>query len=69
MTRPSRNDELFFSEMRSCHPEHFQCTSGHCVPNELKCDGRADCLDASDESTCCKSWDTYALVFLRVWIW
>lgn len=50
----SENYDLFSSEMKTCHPEHFQCTSGHCVPKALACDGRADCLDASDESACRK---------------
>lgn len=47
-------DQYFIlcAELRTCRPGTFQCTSGHCIPEALKCDGFADCLDYSDESTC-----------------
>jgi len=41
-----------FIELRTCRPGTFQCISGHCIPEALKCNGYADCLDFSDESTC-----------------
>lgn len=41
-----------FSELRTCHPGYFQCNSGHCVAERFRCDGNADCLDFSDETTC-----------------
>lgn len=34
-----------------CPLDAFRCTYGGCVPAAVQCDGFADCLDASDEST------------------
>lgn len=45
---------VFLAELLTCRPGFFQCDSGHCVPAALKCDGRADCLDLSDETSCRK---------------
>lgn len=39
-------------EMRTCHPGYFQCDSGHCITERFKCDGSADCLDFTDETSC-----------------
>lgn len=61
----SGNDRLFSSEMRTCHPEYFQCKSGHCVPDDLKCDGMIDCLDASDETACRKCLHACGIVYLN----
>ena len=33
----------------SCPPHYFQCGSGGCIQFTLICDGKADCVDASDE--------------------
>ena len=33
----------------SCPPHYFQCGSGGCIQFTLICDGKTDCLDASDE--------------------
>lgn len=51
------NDSLFSPEVMTCHPGYFQCSSGHCIPDQMRCDGFADCLDASDEATCRKFLD------------
>lgn len=39
-------------ELRTCHPGYFQCDSGHCIAERFKCDGSADCLDFTDETSC-----------------
>ena len=33
----------------SCPPHYFQCGSGGCIQFTFICDGKTDCLDASDE--------------------
>ena len=33
----------------SCPPHYFQCGSGGCIQFTLMCDGKTDCVDASDE--------------------
>jgi hypothetical protein len=35
-----------------CSADKFQCASGHCIKESLKCDGEGDCLDLSDELGC-----------------
>ena len=40
-----------YSLKTDCTGKH-QCTSGMCIPKEKKCDGRDDCGDNSDESSC-----------------
>ncbi|XP_073967199.1 low-density lipoprotein receptor-related protein 6-like [Choristoneura fumiferana] len=46
---------------RGCAPDRFLChhtatatatADPHCIPNEWKCDGQADCADGSDEASC-----------------
>ena len=32
-----------------CSDEEFTCAEGHCVDLDLRCDGRSDCKDGSDE--------------------
>lgn len=34
----------------SCPSNSFKCSSGHCVPNDNKCDFESDCCDYSDET-------------------
>ncbi len=37
----------------ACSDNEFKCVeSGHCVEKKYRCDGRADCLDGSDETNC-----------------
>ncbi|KAF7646507.1 hypothetical protein LDENG_00186960 [Lucifuga dentata] len=35
-----------------CKRGEFLCRNGHCVSETMKCDGRDDCSDGSDESEC-----------------
>ena len=30
----------------------FTCDNGRCLDNSMKCDGRVDCLDETDEVSC-----------------
>ena len=33
----------------------FTCNSGRCIDKSLRCDGRADCFDETDEVGCSES--------------
>ena len=44
--------------MMTCRPGYFQCDSGHCISEHMKCNGVADCRDASDEANCRKFLDS-----------
>lgn len=48
-----------------CSQHQFQCESdGFCIDMLLKCDGREDCDDGSDERNCtCKYHDSFNLTF------
>ncbi|ENN77210.1 hypothetical protein YQE_06347, partial [Dendroctonus ponderosae] len=43
---------VFVSVLVDCYSHEFQCSNGHCVDNRLRCNGRPDCSDYSDESNC-----------------
>ena len=36
-----------------CSDDEFTCADGHCVDLNLRCDGRTDCTDGSDEQERC----------------
>ena len=35
--------------METCSVNQFECGSGECISVKFKCDGKQDCVDASDE--------------------
>ena len=37
-----------------CAADHFRCSNGFCVANNVLCDGKDDCQDHSDEYNCSK---------------
>lgn len=38
----------------TCRPDQFKCDNRECIYISLKCDGYIDCMDGSDEASCCK---------------
>ena len=38
--------------LSSCSQDEFSCNDGSCVKMEVRCDGRMDCRDKSDEEEC-----------------
>lgn len=47
--------------VEKCKLGEFSCRNGHCVHKTLKCDGKDDCTDGSDESKCEKCEETPGL--------
>ena len=43
---------MLFTLGKTCSPTSFTCKSGKCIPENLKCNGKNDCLDGSDEESC-----------------
>lgn len=39
----------------------MSCSSGHCLPLALLCDGHPDCPDAADEESCLGWWSPLGL--------
>ena len=39
-----------------CSIMEFPCSDGRCLPISLRCDGRIDCADGSDESCGCQDY-------------
>lgn len=38
-----------------CAVDNFECDSGECISQGLRCNGVANCKDISDEANCRKS--------------
>lgn len=48
---------IFFSDSGEsygeiCDLSKFKCANGQCISKRLRCNGRFDCLDSSDEQSC-----------------
>ena len=39
----------------NCDRSQFMCRDMSCVEGNMRCDGKADCRDSSDELNCCES--------------
>ena len=47
--------------MTKCGEDEFTCEHGSCVPMDVRCDGKKDCVDGTDEAQCIriKAYDGY----------
>lgn len=43
---------FFFICKLECPDGLMRCQSGECIQPNLRCDGKADCSDSSDETGC-----------------
>ncbi|XP_053212731.1 basement membrane-specific heparan sulfate proteoglycan core protein-like isoform X3 [Panonychus citri] len=59
--RPIDRDfiDLIVRDISSCSPYEFRCYDQSCIDRELRCNGRPDCRDGSDEQFCHDSQDSY----------
>ncbi len=48
---------MFSNAGTACSPNSFTCKSGKCIPQNLKCNGKNDCPDGSDEESCATGGD------------
>lgn len=46
------NSNFLSGAKTTCLDEEFACSSGRCLPNSMKCDGRRDCPQGEDELKC-----------------
>ncbi len=42
----------FRLSLTSCNETQFNCASAFCLSMDMRCDGRIDCLDKTDEKDC-----------------
>ena len=54
----SRGFEFKWETKPLCTNDSFRCWNGDCINSTLKCNGKKDCSDDSDEIECSKSWTT-----------
>ena len=51
-----------------CEKDEFTCFDGSCISMDLRCNGREDCMDASDEKQCSilKTFEGYNKILLPI---
>lgn len=45
-------DSLCVTQLPTCAPQQYMCSSGQCIELSKVCDGVTDCTDSSDERGC-----------------
>ena len=46
------NERSYTLMMTGCHEDEFTCSDATCVSMAVRCDGRTDCQDGTDEADC-----------------